>query len=342
MDTHDACLWNMQEQSMLRCTTGDMVLRTDPSSCDPEWSDNTCVYVKDVHGENIPQHGLFRLVRGPDKLPSQYLTELRDTGLVRFDHILDPTSLADVHELLDGRKNSQRQLQFMDQGNESFWVYGWLPAVPAAVKAYVNPSLIAVVKAYLEVDEIKFNHQPVAHCIRPGQQKDTCAKLDENMTAPNCWHSDYPYRPGNPLCLFDKKLGVAVNICLDEYADGSGTRYIPGSHLAGRLPTDGFLNESGKPPIEQEMKCPAGSAIIYDTRLWHRGCPECSRMTRNRCSLLQNIAAPIVPQYFEIPGEIDAYLQSDVPATLTSRERSAVDSMWVRSAALKNQAKKEM
>lgn len=68
--------------------------------------------------------------------------------------------------------------------------------------------------------------------------------------------------PGSPF-------GVGVNcvFCLDDFTEANGaTRVIPGSHIEERgLAPDNIYTTKGTAFAE----APAGSAIIFDARLWH-------------------------------------------------------------------------
>ncbi len=73
-------------------------------------------------------------------------------------------------------------------------------------------------------------------------------------------HSDQGYMPpGTPFA-------VAANVLwmLDDFTEANGaTRVVPGSHLGGTLP------DPENPPETVPAEGEAGSAVIFDARLWH-------------------------------------------------------------------------
>ena len=79
-------------------------------------------------------------------------------------------------------------------------------------------------------------------------------------------------------------LGVQYNICVDDFkASKGGTQFIPGSHLRKHGPGWKEYGEDvniGGTKIGEgvhrdvvHVEAPAGSAFIYDSRLWHRLAP---------------------------------------------------------------------
>jgi ectoine hydroxylase-related dioxygenase (phytanoyl-CoA dioxygenase family) len=62
-------------------------------------------------------------------------------------------------------------------------------------------------------------------------------------------------------------IGLNILFCLDDFtADNGATRVIPGSHIAefGLAPDDIYSSDNSV-----ALEAPAGSAILFETRLWH-------------------------------------------------------------------------
>jgi ectoine hydroxylase-related dioxygenase (phytanoyl-CoA dioxygenase family) len=63
---------------------------------------------------------------------------------------------------------------------------------------------------------------------------------------------------------------------IDGFAEDNGaTRLVPGSHRARRPPPKSFADPASRHPGQVTVIAPAGSALVFDGRLWHGG-------TRNR------------------------------------------------------------
>jgi len=53
--------------------------------------------------------------------------------------------------------------------------------------------------------------------------------------------------------------------CLDDFTEANGaTRFVPGSHKLNRLPAPDEL------PDTAAMVAPAGSIVVFESRVWHR------------------------------------------------------------------------
>ena len=60
--------------------------------------------------------------------------------------------------------------------------------------------------------------------------------------------------------------GANAAWCIDDFtADNGATCFVPGSHLLNRPPT---LDDADLVPVP--MEAPAGTLVVFDSRLWHR------------------------------------------------------------------------
>lgn len=78
----------------------------------------------------------------------------------------------------------------------------------------------------------------------------------------------------------DWRTAVAPNafrVCnsiwlLDDFSAANGaTRFVPGSHLSGKLPEELMTNPEDPHPHEQLLEAPAGTVAIFNAHLWHGG-----------------------------------------------------------------------
>jgi len=75
------------------------------------------------------------------------------------------------------------------------------------------------------------------------------------------WHADFFFN-----C--DRSLMLNVGIYLDELEPSNGPLYVvPSSHRSGRIPP----KNSDQLPNQLCLTVSAGSAVIFDCALWHRG-----------------------------------------------------------------------
>lgn len=68
---------------------------------------------------------------------------------------------------------------------------------------------------------------------------------------------------------------------LDDFTEDNGsTRYVPGSHLSGRTPSDEMEDRTCRHPRERRLIAPAGSVAIMNGHVWHGGTLNASSQPR--------------------------------------------------------------
>ena len=189
--------------------------------------------------------------------------------------------------------------------------------------AVTHKTALAAMRAFLGTQNIHFCHQPVMTILRPSDN------LVETYPE-NGWHCDYPYHSDVfPADRWDddKVYGVQFNICVDEFrSDNAGTQFVPGSHKY-----QSFVPESmniggtrmGVAPHEEvsQMTAPAGSALIYDARTWHRACVELNTSGQNRLAILNAVSPSWVrPMVDKEPGKV-AFSESGIADRLSETQR---------------------
>ena len=151
---------------------------------------------------------------------------------------------------------------------------------------------------------------------------DSSTQGDAATVLPGGWHSDYPFpsvcdpRTGKAAKVthtspeeYEKldqsissrvpdwrnrqtRLGVQFIIALTDFtADTGGTQFVLGSNLADEPPS---VDYNATPTVAgvgvhkdvTQVPCPAGSAVIYDSRTYHRACPELNVSGEERMAML--------------------------------------------------------
>ena len=111
----------------------------------------------------------------------------------------------------------------------------------------------------------------VLHCIRHVLGSDfKLSSLNYRSSHP---HSDWT----QPLhcdagLLPDEKGNSVCNVIwlLDDFTDKNGpTRFVPGTHLSGKLPENSMPDPAGAHPKEKWLIAPAGTVVIMNAHLWH-------------------------------------------------------------------------
>ena len=131
-------------------------------------------------------------------------------------------------------------------------------------------------------------------------------------------------------------LGVQFNICVDAFrADNAATQYVPGSHLSRtRPPRDfnvgGTRMGHGLHAGVRQWLAPAGAAIIYDARMWHRACNELNASGRDRSAILNAVAPSWVRPMMDKTALAGAFPGSPAADGLNERERAEIERLCCR------------
>jgi ectoine hydroxylase-related dioxygenase (phytanoyl-CoA dioxygenase family) len=91
------------------------------------------------------------------------------------------------------------------------------------------------------------------------------------------WHADWPYNATNashiPSPYPDALLHLASIWMLTDFSEeNGGTFIVPGSHRWLNNPAAGGMDDVDQDapyPTEMQAQGPAGSVMIYDSRMWH-------------------------------------------------------------------------
>lgn len=257
--------------------------------------------------------------------PSEHLAQLRTDGFTVVHGILEGPALARMQAQIARNRSRHHGAESACDGH--FWMTDGLAWCADLARAVIHPLALWLLENYLETADIHFCHQPIVTTLKP-------ANALYGTFPEGGWHSDYPYHRG----VFDgdrwperPPLGAQYNICIDAFTQASAaTQFVPGSHRIGTLPPaelnlGGTRMGEGEHRDVRQMLAPAGAAIIYDARTWHRGCDELNVSGRDRIALL-NAVAPgwVLPMIDKMPL-VPRYRASPVPASLTAQERRDVD-----------------
>ena len=94
------------------------------------------------------------------------------------------------------------------------------------------------------------------------------------------WHQDSGRVNLDIETIPAPRISVKIGYFLTDVSEGGRGNFsvIPGSHLVDEVeyPADGVSN----PPAAHEVRVPAGTAVIFDRRIWHAGGWNFSDITR--------------------------------------------------------------
>ncbi len=99
-------------------------------------------------------------------------------------------------------------------------------------------------------------------------------------------HADWPFNQHNaghiPAPYPDAVIHLTTIWMLSDFTEeNGGTIIVPGSHRSNNNPTGGMgINPIDPYPTELQVTGPAGSVMIFDSRMWHAAAPNRSDRTR--------------------------------------------------------------
>ncbi len=257
----------------------------------------------------------------PARPPSAYLEELREFGFTVLDGLLAADAIAEL------KRRAYRELEIHQQdaieSDGRIGIQNSLAWSADAARALTNPVAVWLLESYLATESIHFCHPPGVTAMRPTREL-AGTFPDEG------WHSDYPYHPG----VFPDDdwpeapaYGLQFNLCVDAFtADNAATQYLPMSHKKRHWPPREFnlggtrMGEGLHRDVAQ-MTAPAGAALVYDARMWHRACDELNSSDEDRFAILNAVAPNWVLAFGPKRASAARYLASATPALLTARER---------------------
>ena len=118
----------------------------------------------------------------------------------------------------------------------------------------------------------------------------TSAIINEPGKRRTTWHADWPFNQNNachvPTPYPDCIMHLTALLMISPFTEANGgTLVVPGSHRFPSNPTDSKLGIDPTQPYATEFRVtgPAGSMVVFDSRLWH--CPPANPSDHVRIAL---------------------------------------------------------
>lgn len=285
--------------------------------------------LKGSDGNPLPG-GPFRVTPAPPRLASEILQDLNDQGFAIVERVMSDAEIAHLKEETAVVRARDHADEAPTDGN--FWITDSLVWSIDVARAVTHPVALWVMQQYMSSDDIHFCHQPIVNTLKPAE------KL-QGQFPEGGWHSDYPYH-GNVFPNNDwpeqPVFGVQFNICIDEFrADNAATQYMQGSYKLRKMPpqevnTGGTRMGEGVHADARQWIAPAGAAVIYDSRMWHRACHELNTSGSDRIAILNAVSPAYVQPMMNKSQLGRQYADSPVAASLTDRENQDIDRLCCR------------
>ena len=270
---------------------------------------------------------------GPTRLPSEHLAEMRDQGYTVLDNVLEQPAI----ERLKKAAAVNRAKRFSEEPpyDGFFWMRDGLVWSADLCRGSTHPVALWLLQRYLSTDNIHFCHQPVITTAKPA--KELLGTFPDGG-----WHADYPYHPGvfpNDDWPVEPVFGAQFNICVDAFtAPTAATQFRPGSHTLLKVPPEAYnlggtrMGEGQHEDVAQ-LIAPAGAALLYDARTWHRACYELNVSGADRIAILNAVSPDWVLPMTDKTWMFPRWDAAPAREALTERERADVESLCINDTA---------
>ena len=185
------------------------------------------------------------------------LTQITDAGFVILPRALDGKLLDEARAALVERERDRPLGRNDFEGERSTRVYSLAGKSEPLMQIAEHPAILAILDALLLPNWLLSTFQSIR--LHPGE-------------TPQPWHTDDAFYP---VPRPRTRLAISCIWALEDFTVENGaTQVIPGSHLWKNERPD----ERPHQPFTAVM--PAGSVIVFDGALWHRGGANVSTGTR--------------------------------------------------------------
>ena len=122
-------------------------------------------------------------------------------------------------------------------------------------------------------------------------QQNAIINLPGMISYQTSWHRDLIYQHFVP----SRPIAVSALVCLDDFSkETGGTHVLPGTHKLEKFPSQGYVQQH-----EMAVNAKAGSAIVFDSMLFHRGGVNSSNSPRRGLNHLYSL--PFIKQQIDMP-----------------------------------------
>ncbi|MYD44651.1 MAG: hypothetical protein F4W90_12290 [Gammaproteobacteria bacterium] len=312
--TNDSAIWDKSTNSMIRHTMSGHELDLHQAQVTVSINDE-------------PQS--FKLVHGPEKLPSEYLQTLHAQGWVCLTQIIDDATLEELEWTACTDRHADRTA---DRS---------VPAIcqnAAVARTAAEPLSLWLIRQYMQTDDIRLSHVPGFAVLGK----------DDGKRNVQGWHSDFPYHWGVPARGLvptpsgKTVLGVQRNVCVSPFTrNGGATIFKLGSHAKDCAPPRGWGDATmhAKPgyraahglpyggPEADVIEAPGGSIILYDSRTWHRA--GVNRTEKKRAAMLQAMTPMYIFPKNDTSQTYKRLLEAPVYEELNVREKQEIQNLMV-------------
>jgi len=210
------------------------------------------------------------------------LEEITINGFTIVEDVLSAAQLQEAARRIDAVYEVQAAeiggTQNLRRINDEMIARGLLAYDEFFLEVAVNPKIIFVLEALLG-DYFTL------------LQQNAITNVPGTTSYQTSWHRDLVYQHFIP----SRPIAISALICVDDFSEVNGGTYVlPSSHKVERFPSQTFVEKH-----ERVANARAGSAIVFDSMLFHRGGQNRSESPRRGLNHLY--ALPFIKQQISFP-----------------------------------------
>jgi ectoine hydroxylase-related dioxygenase (phytanoyl-CoA dioxygenase family) len=115
------------------------------------------------------------------------------------------------------------------------------------------------------------------------------------------WHRDLNYQH----FVSTRPLSVSALFCVDDFTEETGgTCVLPATHKAEAFPSEEFIRRHSR-----VIEAPAGSVLVFDSMLYHRG--GLNKSSRVRRAVNHMYTLPLIKQQISLPRALGGRFRED-------------------------------
>ncbi|HXD33286.1 MAG TPA: phytanoyl-CoA dioxygenase family protein [Pyrinomonadaceae bacterium] len=153
-----------------------------------------------------------------------------------------------------------------------------------------NPKVLAIVQRFLGDYFVLMLQNGVINIPSTGNEQNA-----------GSWHRDLNYQH----FISTRPISVSALFCVDDFSEETGGTFVlPASHKTEAFPSEEFVRQH-----EQVINAKAGSAIVFDSMMYHRG--GLNRSPHPRRAINHMYTLPFVKQQISLPRMLDGKYRDD-------------------------------
>lgn len=239
----------------------------------------------------VPRYGVLHQTNPADEI-AQAAESIRTLGYAVLDSGLSPTEraqLSDRFDVVHAQSMQSHGEERLRRLNEHNTIRCPLALDRVFLSLAINSRVLNLARLLMRTG-VTLNQQN--GIINPGS---------EATYSQAFYHRDLPYQH----FVASRPLAINALYCVDDFSDDNGsTLVVPATHKEEAFPSDAFVRAN-----ERFVTAPAGSFIVLDCMVYHRG--GTNRSGRNRRAVNHVYAIGLMKQQIDLPRYLGDGYSSD-------------------------------